>query len=100
MNNKRIYESIYIMKGTLQNEEYKKVLEDLKKQFENVEIRKIEELGIKNLAYEVQGNKTGYYIVIDFKSTNNEIINIQRYCRVNQEIIKFIILKKYSRRTK
>lgn len=100
MNNKKIYESIYIVKGTLQNKEYKEVLENLKKQFENLEIKKIEELGIKNLAYEVQGNKIGYYIVIDFKATDNEIINIQRYCRVNQDIIKFIILKKYNRRTK
>lgn len=98
MNNKRIYESIYIVKGTLQNEEYKKVLEDLKKQFENMEIKKIKELGIKNLAYDVQENKTGYYIVIDFKATDNEISNIQRYCRASQDIIKFIILKKYNRR--
>lgn len=98
MNNKRIYESIYIVKGTLQNEEYKKVLENLKKQFENMEIKKIKELGIKKLAYDVQENKTGYYIVIDFKATDNEITDIQRYCRVSQDIIKFIILKKYNRR--
>lgn len=31
MNNKKIYESIYIVKGTLQNKEYKEVLENLKK---------------------------------------------------------------------
>lgn len=100
MNNKRIYESIYIVKGTLQNEEYKKVLEDLKKQFENIEIKKIKELGIKNLAYEVMHYKKGYFINVEFRATEQEVLELERYCRIKDVILKYCILKKYNRRTK
>lgn len=94
MNNKKIYESIYIVKGTLQNKEYKEVLENLKKQFKNLEIEKIKELGIKNLAYEVKNNKTGYYVDIEFLANDKDIKNLELYCRKNENILKWIFVRK------
>ena len=82
------------MKGTLQNKEYKEVLENLKKQFKNLEIEKIKELGIKNLAYEVKNNKTGYYVDIEFLANDKDIKNLELYCRKNENILKWIFVRK------
>lgn len=94
MENKKLIESIYILKGTLTEEEYKDVLEDIKEKFEEFKIEKIEELGKKNLAYEVNKNKTGYYIIIEFYAGNEDVKNLELYCRNNEDILKWIFIRK------
>lgn len=94
MENKKLIESIYILKGTLTEEEYKEVLEDIKEKFEEFKIEKIEELGKKNLAYEVNKNKTGYYIIIEFYADNEDVKNLEVYCRNNEDILKWIFIRK------
>lgn len=86
------FESVFIVTGQINEDGYKKELESLKKKFEK--INEVEELGIKKLAYEVQGNKTGYYISITFNGTDEEVKEIERYCRIKDEIIKYIIIRK------
>lgn len=94
MENKKLIESIYILKGTLTEEEYKEVFEDIKEKFEEFKIEKIEELGKKNLAYEVNKNKTGYYIIIEFYAGNEDVKNLELYCRNNEDILKWIFIRK------
>lgn len=91
MENKKLIESIYILKGTLTETEYKEVFSDIKEQFK---IEKIEELGKKNLAYEVKGNKQGYYIIIKFYADNEDVKNLELYCRKNENILKWIFIRK------
>ena len=94
MENKQLIESIYILKGTLTEEEYKEVFEDIKEQFEQFKIEKMEELGKKNLAYEVNKNKTGYYLDIEFYADDEDVKNLELFCRKNENILKFIFVRK------
>ena len=94
MENKKLIESIYILKGTLTETEYKKVFADIKEQFEQFKIEKMEELGKKNLAYEVNKNKTGYYLDIEFYADNEDVRDLELYCRKNENILKFIFVRK------
>ena len=56
MEKSKLYESFYILKSNLTDEELKKAILDLKRKFDDLSIgvKKFEELGIKNLAYEVE----------------------------------------------
>ena len=94
MENKKLIESIIIVKGMLAEDEYKEVFADIKEQFEKFKIEKIEELGKKNLAYEVNKNKTGYYIIIEFYADNEDVKNLELFCRKNENILKFIFVRK------
>lgn len=94
MENKKLIESIIIVKGMLTEEEYKEALENIKEKFEEFKIEKIEELGKKNLAYEVNKNKTGYYIIIEFYADNEDVKNLEVYCRNNEDILKWIFIRK------
>ena len=86
------YEHISIFKGDL--EDYTKELEKFEKQFNKFKITKIEKLGIKNLAYEIKKNKKGYFIVIEFEGLESNIAKIEKYCRENDNILKFITIRK------
>ena len=94
MENKKLMESIIIVKGMLSETEYKEVLAEIKGKFEEFKIEKIEELGKKNLAYEVNKNKTGYYLDIEFYADSEDIKNLELYCRNNEDILKFIFVRK------
>ena len=94
MENKKLIESIIIIKGELPETEYKEVFADIKEQFEQFKIEKMEELGKKNLAYEVNKNKTGYYIIIEFYAGNEDVKNLEVYCRNNEDILKWIFIRK------
>ena len=97
MDKKIIYENIIILRGTFTEEEYKKALEKIKEYLAKYEIEKIEELGKKRLAYEVDKNNMGYYIIIELKATEQEILELERFYRINGDVLKFLIVKKYNR---
>lgn len=101
MNTSRLYESFYILKSDLTDEELKKSILDLKRKFDDLSIgvKKFEEIGIKNLAYEVMKHKQGYFISVEFRATLDELLQLERYCRLKDVILKYCVLKKYNRRT-
>ena len=61
------------------------------------EITKLEDLGIKKLAYEINKFKEGHYFLYEFKvedSKKGEVIQeTERLCRITEEIIKFITVR-------
>ena len=94
MENKNKYESVIIIRGTLTETDYKKVLDIIVEKIKNiVEIKKIEEIGKKRLAYEVNKEKDGYYIVFEFETKSEEIRELERLYRINDDILKFITVK-------
>ena len=88
------YESVIIIKNT-SNEEYKTILNKIMKRINKiVNVQEIEELGIKRLAYEINKNKQGFYVILYFKERNQEILELERFYRITDDIIKFITVRK------
>lgn len=87
---KNLFESIYIMKET----QYKKTIEQIKERLSKFKIEKVEDLGSRKLAYEVKGNKKGHYILIEFFGTKEDITELETYCRKNDNILKWIFVRK------
>lgn len=95
MNN---YENIYILKGSLTKEQVKNEIEKIKKYYKNVIIYKKENdtngfIGLKNLAYEVKKEKTGYYYITYFKGTEEQTSKINLKLKENDNVIKFITIR-------
>ena len=51
-------------------------------------------MGKKKLAYEVQKNKEGIYMVFNFEATPDSIEELQRNYRITDDILKFMTVKK------
>lgn len=95
MKNKRLYESVLIFKGRFTEDEYRQALNSIIGKIKNItDINKIDEIGLKNLAYEIGKNKKGYYVVIYCKATSQAVLEIERIFRITEDIIKFITIKK------
>lgn len=56
-------------------------------------VEKVDELGKRRLAYEVQKNKEGYYAVFYFEANPNLISELERIYRITDEVIKFMTIK-------
>lgn len=91
MNN---YEMVFILNTTITEETRNGVVDRICNIIkENGEITKKEDMGEKRLAYEIKKQKTGYYYVIYFSIEPNYIAELERVCRITDEVMKFIVVK-------
>ena len=92
------YENVIIIKSDLSKEETSKVILKIESNIRNfAEITKKDDLGIKKLAYEIRKNNEGHYLVYQFqveeKKREFAIREIERFYRITDEVIKFLIIK-------
>ena len=89
------YESVTIMKPTMSDEERDKQLKEYKEFLEQFSKRPvtIEDLGKKRLAYEVKNNKEGYYTIFNFYGKSEDIVDLERKYRTDDNILKFITIR-------
>ena len=88
------YESVVIINPSVDEEGVK----ELVKKFTDLintdwKVEKVDELGKKKLAYEVQKNKEWYYVVFYFEANPNLISELERNYRITDEVIKFMSVK-------
>lgn len=89
------YESVIIISPKINKEETEKIIDKITNLINsNGEVTSVEKLGIKKLAYEIMKNKEGYYVVIYFKAETSFITELERYYKINENIIKFITVRK------
>lgn len=96
---KKEYESVYILKPTLTKDEINKMIEKLSALIDSKgKVIKIENLGIKTLAYSVRGFAQGNYLIMDFEINADKqthgISEIEQRIRTFEEILKFIVMRK------
>lgn len=88
------YESVFIIKP-IEEEKIKVVIDKVKnivEEFSEKEVS-VDEVGMKRLAYEIDKNKEGYYTVINFYGTSEDVRKLERVYRITDEIMKFIVIR-------
>ena len=96
----RFYETMFVVKPTLTQEEITTKIDFYKTAIINNggEISATLDMGMRNLAYEIKKNKRGYYFVIYFKAQPSLILELERNYRINEEILRFIVIKYESKK--
>ena len=92
------YENIYILKGSLTEEQALKEIEIIKEYFKGTEIYEKEDdkngyLGRKKLAYNIKEEEYGYFYLTHFKSTFQKATKIEEKLKANDNVMKFITVK-------
>lgn len=89
------YETMFILKPTLTDEETVAQLDTIRGIIEKNggEIISADNVGQRELAYEIEKCKRGYYYVIYFRAPANSIAEIERNYRNNEELIRFMFIK-------
>ena len=90
-----LYEGMYVISATLSEEARQKALERIKTGIINQggEIKKIHERGRRRLAYEIDGHREGYDIIIYFTAPTSAINELWQEYHLNEDLIRFITLR-------
>lgn len=77
---------------TIAKEEIRKFT-DIIQDYNKTKKAKLEDMGIKNLAYEIKHNKQGYYAVFTYQCHPTHIQELDRHLRIDEQVLKFITIK-------
>lgn len=90
----RPYETFFIIKSSLSDDEVTAIVDKIKGVIEGEggEIVAVDNWGKKKLAYEVQKEQKGIYIVIHFKGPGKSIFEVERNYRITEPIIKYMTI--------
>ncbi len=91
----RKYECTFIINPE-KEEEAKKIIEEIKTHLEDNKgkVKKIDEWGIKELAYEIDGYNNGFYTLINFESDPDKANNFKEFMQKNTNILRYILVVK------
>ena len=89
------YETIFLISNRIKEEQRRNVVNKIKELISsNGQIDTTEDLGEKKLAYEIKKHKKAFYYIINFKSKPEFIYKLERNYKLNEEIIKFMTIRK------
>ena len=88
------YESVIIVAPTVNEKQQKEIKNKYTKLIkENGKLKDFQNLGKKKLAYEIKKNKEGIYMQIYFESEASFIAELERQYRIDDNIMKFIVVR-------
>jgi small subunit ribosomal protein S6 len=90
----RTYESLYILRPDLQEEEVEALAKEVESQItgDGGTIVRSEIWGKRRLAYEVQKCSEGYYILVRFTATPVFVGRLENYFRLTDAVIRYLML--------
>lgn len=91
----RNYEIMYIVRPNIEEE----ALNSVKERFSNIltdngaTIEKVDEIGSRKLAYEIEDHRNGYYVVINFEGDQAAVNEFERQAKFSDDIIRHIVVR-------
>lgn len=91
----RTYEVMYIVDPETAAEKITALNETMGKLIENEggTIVRMDDIGMRTLAYPIKKRKDGYYVLFEVDGTGQEILELERRMRVNDAIIRFVTVR-------
>jgi len=92
----RKYEVMYIIRPTVELEAKKAMIEELNLILttRGSEAIKVNEWGTREFAYEIDDLRKGYYVVLEGMMTVEGVNELDRVCRIKEDIIRHIIINR------
>lgn len=90
------YDAMYIIRPNVEEEARKALIAEINAIFTSrgTSEVKVNEWGLKKLAYEIEECKEGYYVDMEFESESTEALNeYDRVCNIKDAIIRHIVVK-------
>ena len=96
----RNYETMFIVKSNILDEDIKAQIQLVKNNIEvnGGEILAYEDMGSRELAYNIGKNKRGYYYVFYFTAPTQSILELERNFNINENIIRHMFVKYESKK--
>ena len=95
MAEKRTYEVMYIAAAETSDEDITKLNETITNiiETEGGSVVKMEDMGRRRLAYEINKKNDGYYVLFEIEGSGSEIAELERRMRVNDTIMRYLTVR-------
>ena len=90
-----LYESVIIGRQDLTTSQFEALLEKFIKVIQSLkgQIKKRENWGIRNLAYKINKNRKGHYMLLNIDGPPEAIKEYERLMRLDEDIIRFLTIR-------
>ena len=90
-----LYESVVIGRQDLTPSQFETIIDGFISVIDSFkgEIKKKENWGLRNLAYKINKNRKGHYILLNIDANPEAIFEYERLMRLNEDIIRFLTIK-------
>lgn len=91
----RNYEIMYILKANLDEAARKEIIEKLNKILTDngAKINKVDEtMGLRELTYEINDEKKGYYVVLNVSADSKATNEFSRLVKINPSVLRHIVV--------
>ena len=91
----RRYETIYILRPNLGEEEITKVVESTNAilSSDDGEIIALDQWGLRKLAYLIKKESNGYYVYCDYATAPDNVSEMERKFRIDDTVMKYMTVK-------
>ena len=91
----RNYEIMFIVRPDMEEAEIKKTAEEMKKVLTDKGAKALEEkqMGQRELAYEINKFKTGYYYLYIVEANAEAVKEFDRVARINESLLRHLIVR-------
>ena len=89
------YESVLIARQDLGASQVNSLVENLSSVLkkEGGEVVKVDNWGLKNLAYRIKKNRKGHYVLLNIAAPAKAIFEYERLMRLNEDVIRYMTIK-------
>lgn len=89
------YESMYILKPNLDDETRTALVERFKSIVENGggKVEKVDEWGMKKLAYEINYISEGYYVLMTFEAPSELPLELERIYNITENVMRYNVIR-------
>ena len=89
------YEVMFIVKPDLEEADIKKTADTMKKVLTDNGAKVVEEkaMGQKDLAYEMNKYKTGFYFLFVVENAKDAVKEFSRVARINENVIRHLVIR-------
>ena len=89
------YESVLIARQDLGASQVSAIVSDLSNVIakEGGEVVRVDNWGLKNLAYRIKKNRKGHYVVLNISAPASAISEYERVMRFNEDVIRYMTVK-------
>ena len=96
------YETMYIIKSTLDEAQKAKLMEELHGIVlgHNGTIDKVDDWGLKDFAYEIDNMKKGYYVVVTYSTEVEGLNEFKRLIGLNPNVVRSMTISQEEREGK
>ncbi|MBP1932319.1 30S ribosomal protein S6 [Ammoniphilus resinae] len=91
----RKYEVMYIQRSDVEEEKRKANADRFNAIITDRggEIVKVNEMGKRRLAYEINDNRDGYYTLTNFQANSEAVSELERIMKISDEVIRYLIIR-------